>query len=58
MAFMLVRSKVRDFKTWKPAYDAHLAARDDAGRAVSTILRQPGSAIYCSNSAVRVSAVD
>ena len=31
MAFMLVRSKVKDFKTWKPAYDAHLAARNEAG---------------------------
>lgn len=27
-------------------------------RAVSTILRQPGSAIYCSDSTVRMSAVD
>lgn len=27
-------------------------------RAVSTILRQPGSAIYCSNSTMRVSTVD
>ena len=31
MAFMLVRSKVRDFKTWKPAYDAHQSARAAAG---------------------------
>ena len=31
MAFMLVRSKVRDFNTWKPAYDAHQAVRSDAG---------------------------
>ena len=31
MAFLLVRSKVRDFNTWKPAYDAHLPARNAAG---------------------------
>jgi len=31
VAFMLVRSKVRDFKTWKPAYDAHQPARNNAG---------------------------
>jgi hypothetical protein len=37
---------------------AWVARRQDSVRAVSTILRQPGSAIYCSDSPVRVSAVD
>jgi hypothetical protein len=31
MPFVLVRSKVRDFKTWKPVYDAHQPARTAAG---------------------------
>ena len=39
MAFMLVRSKVRDFKTWKPAYDAHQPARDAAGLTEKYLLR-------------------
>jgi len=28
---MLIRSKVADFGKWKPAYDAHLPARQRAG---------------------------
>jgi len=39
MPFVLVRSKVRDFKTWKPAYDAHLQARNDAGLTERYLLR-------------------
>jgi len=39
MAFMLVRSKVRDFKTWKPAYDAHQPARNNAGLTEKYLLR-------------------
>jgi hypothetical protein len=39
MAFMLVRSKVRDFKSWKPAYDAHQAARNNAGLTAKYLLR-------------------
>jgi hypothetical protein len=39
VAFMLVRSKVRDFKTWKPAYDAHQPARNDAGLTEKYLLR-------------------
>ena len=31
MPFMLIRSKVRDFKTWKTAYDSHQAVRANAG---------------------------
>jgi hypothetical protein len=37
---------------------AELPDRNCERRAVSTILRQPGSAIYCSDSTVRMSAVD
>ena len=44
MAFMLVRSKVRDFKTWKPAYDAHLPARNDAGLTEKYLLRSADDA--------------
>ena len=39
MAFMLTRAKVRDFKTWKPAYDAHQPARSDAGLTEKYLLR-------------------
>ncbi len=44
MAFMLVRSKVRDFKTWKPAYDAHQPARNDAGLTEKYLLRNADDA--------------
>ena len=39
MAFMLTRAKVRDFNTWKPAYDAHQPARSDAGLTEKYLLR-------------------
>ena len=39
MSFMLVRSKVRDFNTWKPAYDAHQPVRNDAGLTEKYLLR-------------------
>jgi hypothetical protein len=44
MAFMLVRSKVRDFDTWKPAYDAHQAVRRDAGLTEKYLLRSADDA--------------
>ena len=44
MAFMLVRSKVRDFKTWKTAYDAHQPARIDAGLTEKYLLRSADDA--------------
>jgi hypothetical protein len=44
MPFMLVRSKVRDFKTWKPAYDAHLHVRIDAGLTEKYLLRSADDA--------------
>jgi hypothetical protein len=31
MPHMLIRHKVADFKKWKPVYDAHLSARENAG---------------------------
>lgn len=31
MAQMLIRHKVKDFRSWKPAFDAHRAARQAAG---------------------------
>jgi len=39
MPFLLVRSKVSDFKTWKPAYDAHQPARSAAGLTEKYLLR-------------------
>ena len=31
MMHLLIRHKVADFAKWKPAYDAHLSARQKAG---------------------------
>ncbi len=31
MAFILIRHKVKDFKTWKTGYDAHQPKRAEAG---------------------------
>jgi hypothetical protein len=31
MPYVLVRHKVADFSKWKPVYDAHLPAREEAG---------------------------
>jgi Protein of unknown function (DUF3764). len=31
MAFILIRHKVKDFKTWKTGYDAHQPKRTEAG---------------------------
>ena len=39
MAFMFTRAKVRDFDTWKPAYDAHEPARSAAGLTEKYLLR-------------------
>ena len=39
MPFMLLRHKVRDFKTWKAGYDAHQPARTEAGLAEKHLLR-------------------
>lgn len=39
MPYLLVRHKVRDFQTWKSAYDAHLPAREAAGLRELYLLR-------------------
>lgn len=39
MAFMLIRHKVKDFKTWKTGYDAHQPKRAEAGLTEKYVLR-------------------
>jgi len=39
MMHMLVRHKVADFAKWKPVYDAHLSARQKAGRTEEHLFR-------------------
>jgi hypothetical protein len=39
MTHLLVRHNVADFAQWKPAYDAHLAARQKAGLREKNLLR-------------------
>ena len=39
MPYLLVRHKVLDFSKWKPAYDAHLPARQGAGLKEEHLLR-------------------
>jgi heme-degrading monooxygenase HmoA len=39
MPYILVRHKVADFSKWKPAYDAHLPARKEAGIKEVHVLR-------------------
>jgi len=39
MPYLLVRHKVSDFSKWKPAYDAHLPARQGAGLKEEHLLR-------------------
>ena len=39
MPYILVRHKVADFSKWKPAYDAHLPARQKAGLKEVHLLR-------------------
>lgn len=39
MAFMLIRHKVKDFKTWKTGYDAHQSNRTEAGLTEKYLLR-------------------
>ena len=37
--FMLIRHKVKDFKSWKAGYDAHLPKRTEAGLTEAYLLR-------------------
>ena len=39
MTHILIRHKVADFAKWKSAYDAHLAARKEAGLTEKSLLR-------------------
>lgn len=39
MRYLLVRHKVRDFASWKNAYAAHKAKRDEAGLRETHLLR-------------------
>ena len=39
MTHILIRHKVADFAKWKPAYDAHLTAREEAGLKEQSLLR-------------------
>jgi len=39
MTHLLVRHNVADFTKWKPVYDAHLAARQQAGLRETNLLR-------------------
>ena len=39
MTHLLVRHNVADFAKWKPVYDAHLAARQNAGLQERNLLR-------------------
>jgi hypothetical protein len=41
---VVTRAKVKDFNTWKPAYDAHQAARGDAGLTEQYLLRNADDA--------------
>lgn len=44
MAFLLIRHKVRDFKTWKTGYDAHQPKRTEAGLTEKYLLRNSDDA--------------
>jgi hypothetical protein len=39
MPYLLIRHKVSDFSKWKPAYDAHQPARQEAGLTEKYVLR-------------------
>lgn len=39
MAFLLIRHRVKDFKTWKTGYDAHQPKRTEAGLTEKFLLR-------------------
>ena len=39
MNYIMIRHKVADFAAWKPAYDAHASARENAGLKEEHLLR-------------------
>lgn len=38
-SYLLIRHKVKDFTSWKPAYDEHLPKRNEAGLTEKILLR-------------------
>jgi hypothetical protein len=44
MAVMIIRHKVKDFASWKTAYNAHKAARDGAGLSNARLFRSADDA--------------
>ena len=44
MAFLLIRHKVRDFKSWKTGYDGHQPKRTEAGLTEKYLLRRSDDA--------------
>jgi Protein of unknown function (DUF3764). len=44
MAFLLIRHKVRDFKSWKTGYDGHQPKRTEAGLTEKYLLRSSDDA--------------
>lgn len=43
MNYLLIRHKVKDFRKWKAAYDAHGLAREEAGLKECSLLRNAKS---------------
>ena len=43
MNYVMIRHKVKDFKKWKAAYDAHVPARNGAGLKERCLLRNTKS---------------
>ena len=43
MNYVMIRHKVKDFKKWKAAYDAHSAAREGSGLKERCLLRNTKS---------------
>ena len=43
MNYLMIRHKVKDFKKWKAAYDAHGSAREGAGLKERCLLRNAKS---------------
>jgi hypothetical protein len=39
MVYLMIRHKVRDYMRWKPAFDAHAAARADFGCTGGSLFR-------------------
>jgi hypothetical protein len=44
MAYLLIRHKVKEFKTWKTGYDGHQSKRTEAGLTEKYLLRNSDDA--------------